>query len=726
MIEIMSIILYPAVKSTNPVRKPMQLSQQIELDSNIAELRINQLRELINHHNQLYYGHIPPRPEIEDLEYDELFKELQGLEARFPEFQTSDSPTQKVGWQASAGFKKVVHSVPMLSIENKHVSKLISKARKDINELNDENESIEIVAEPKIDGLSCSIRYENHKLVRAATRGDGQEGEDITENVFTINEIPKKLPLDAPDVIEIRGEVYMSDSDFEKLRLLQEKSGEKLSENPRNAAAGSLRQLDATITASRPLRFFAYAWGEYSKPFAKTQWEALQLFIKWGFKVCDEIRVLTSLQESEKYFDEMEAKRGDLNFGIDGVVFKLNRISFQEKLWQTNRVPYWAVAQKFPPEKRETILQNIFISVGRTGALTPVAELVPVRLLGTTVANATLHNQDEVECKDFRVGDSVIVQRAGDVIPQVVSVVIEKRPFDSVPFVFPSVCPVCGSNAVREPKESVWKCTGGLTCSAQALERLKHFVSRDAFNIEGLGEKNIELFYNKGLLASPVDIFRLEELLSPPSLWQLQPSNHAPLQEWDGWGELSANNLFKAIRAKRKITLNRFIYALGIPQVGEVTAKLLAENYQSLKGWRDSMSKAIDRGSEHYQHIVAIDGIGAVVADEILSFFCEAHNLQVLDLLEKYLTVEDYTKLVKVSSPIFGKIIVFTGDLDKRSRKEAKIEAEKLGAKVGSDVSAKTDYVVAGANPGSKLRKAQDLGKPVLSETEWERLINGE
>jgi DNA ligase (NAD+) len=704
----------------------MQLSPSLETNINIAALRITELRQLITRHNRLYYQNTPPRPEISDHEYDELFRELQQLETRFPELQSPDSPTQTIGWQSAEGFKKVIHSVPMLSIENKHFSKLISKARKDISELNDENISIEIVAEPKVDGLSCSIRYEKHKLVRAATRGDGQEGEDITQNVYTINEIPKRLPLDAPDLIEIRGEVYMSNTDFEMLRLQQEKSGEKLSENPRNAAAGSLRQLDANITASRPLRFFAYAWGEYSKSFANTQWEALQLFKKWGFQVCEQIKLLRSSQELEEYFDEMAVKRGDLNFGIDGVVFKLNLIRYQEKLWQTNRVPYWAVAQKFPPERRETILQNIIISVGRTGALTPVAELMPVRLMGTTVSNATLHNQDEVECKDFRIGDTVIMQRAGDVIPQVVSVVIEKRLFGSEPFIFPESCPICGSKAVREPREAVWKCTGGLTCPAQSLERLKHFISRDAFNIEGLGEKNIELFYDKGLIASPVDIFRLEELLSPPSLWQQQSSYCTPLQEWEGWGELSANNLFKAIRAKRKIALDRFIYALGISQVGEVTAKLLGDNYLSLDNWRDSMSRAVNGDSEYYQHLITIDGIGTVVADSILSFFTEDHNLLVLDKLKKYITVEDYAKQSKVTSPVSSKIIVFTGDLRNRSRKEAKIEAEKLGAKVGSDVSAKTDYVVAGANPGSKLRKANELGKTVLSENQWEQLINGE
>lgn len=702
----------------------MQLPQGMEIDKNIAALRVTELRQLITRHNRLYYENTPPRPEISDQEYDELFRELQELEARFPELQSPDSPTQMVGGAVSTGFKKVLHSVPMLSIENKPVAKLISEIRSIIKVLKDESLPIDIVAEPKIDGLSCSIRYEKRKLVRAATRGDGLEGEDITENVRSIGEIPKTLPPDAPEIIEIRGEVYMSHSDFKLFALQQKELGEKPPENPRNAAAGSLRQLNPSVTASRPLRFFAYAWGELSTPFSENQWDALQTFRRWGFKVSDDVRLLHSLDELNSYFEEMQERRSELDFTIDGIVYKLNSLMLQEQVGQTNRAPRWAAAQKFPPEKRETILQNIAISVGRSGALTPVAELLPVRLLGTTVSNATLHNQDEVECKDFRIGDTVIVQRAGDVIPQVVSVVIEKRHPDSVPFIFPSGCPVCGSKAVREQREAVWKCTGGLTCPAQALERLKHFVSRDAFNIEGLGEKNIELFYDKGLITSPVDIFRLEERLSPPTLWQ-QASNFTPLQEWDGWGELSSNNLFKAIRSKRKIALERFIYALGIPQVGEVTAKLLADNYLSFDNWCDSMNRAVIRESEQYHHLITIDGIGAVVADEILSFFTEAHNLKVLNSLKEYLTVEDYAKPAKVTSNISGKIVVFTGELEKRSRKAAKIEAEKLGAKVATDVSGRTYCVVVGADPGSKLRKAQELGVTVYTEDEWERLING-
>jgi len=690
-----------------------------------AAARIAWLCAELARHNRLYYENTPPSPEISDSEYDALFQELQELETRYPEFKSPTSPTQIVGGSVAEGFKKVRHSVPMLSIENKPVAKLISEIRSIIKELKDESLPVDIVAEPKIDGLSCSIRYEKHKLVRAATRGDGLEGEDITENVRAISEIPKTLPLDAPLLIEIRGEVYMSHSDFELFTLQQKNSGEKPPENPRNAAAGSLRQLDPSVTASRPLRFFAYAWGEHSSSFAENHWEALQMFRRWGLKVSEDVRLLHSLDELNSYFEQMQEKRNELDFTIDGIVYKLNSLTLQEKVGQTPRAPRWASAQKFPPIKRETILQKISISVGRSGALTPVAELLPVRLLGTTVSNATLHNQDEVECKDFRIGDTVIVQRAGDVIPQVVSVVLEKRPTNCMPFIFPATCPVCDSSAVREPKEAVWKCTGGLTCPAQALERLKHFVSRDAFNIEGLGEKNIELFYDKGVVASPVDIFRLEELLSLPSLWQQEQPAFLPLQEWDGWGELSANNLFKAIRARRTIPLDRFIYALGIPQVGEVTAKLLADNYVSFDNWQNSMSNAVDRESEQYHHLISIDGIGSVVADEILSFFAEEHNLIVLHSLTKYLTVQNYAKLSKASSPISGKIVVFTGELEKRSRKAAKIEAEKLGARVASDVSSKTNYVVAGTEPGSKLRKAQELGITVLSENEWESLING-
>jgi len=614
----------------------------------------------------------------------------------------------------------------MLSIETKDISKLISEIRNNIKDLADKSTLIEFVGEPKIDGLSCTIRYENHRLVRAATRGDGLEGEDVTENVLTISEIPKTLPLDAPDIFEVRGEVYMTNSDFETFYKQQEKTGEKLPENPRNAAAGSLRQLDASITASRPLRFYAYAWGELSRPFAETQWTALQMLKQWGFNVSEHVKLLWHEDEMRAYYEEMQDRRGELDFTIDGVVYKINSLELQKKLWQTNRAPRWASAQKFPPERKETVLRKISISVGRTGALTPVAELEPVRVLGTTISNATLHNQDEIECKDFREGDTVIIQRAGDVIPQVVSVVLEKRPLWSRTFEFPPTCPVCDSKAEREEKESVWKCTGGLICPAQALERLKHFVSRDAFNIDGLGEKNVELFYNKGFLHSPADIFRLEESLSPSTLWQQKPIDSVPLQTWDGWGELSANNLFKAIRLKRTISLDRFIFALGISSVGEATAKLLADHYTSFTNLAEALMQAQIKDSDAYKHLVAIDGVGVLIADELINFFAEEHNRQAVNDLRRYVNVLDYAKQVTTSSPIAGKVVVFTGELESKSRKAAKIEAERLGAKVSSDVSSKTDFLIAGSDPGSKKRKAVELGVPVLSESEWDKLISGE
>lgn len=690
-----------------------------------AKERVSWLRHEIEHHNRLYYE--LSTKEISDDDYDRLFNELREIEKQYPELLTPDSPSQRVGGKPSSAFKKVLHSIPMLSIETKEVPKLISEISNIIKkELPEESSCLEFVGEPKIDGLSCSIRYENHQLVRAATRGDGQEGEDVTANVLTIAEIPKTLPPFTPDIIEVRGEIYMTNSDFELFCKHQEKAGEKIPENPRNAAAGSLRQLDPLITASRPLRFYAYAWGEVSHSFSNTQWDALHQLGNWGFKVSSLIRLLKTQDEMVSYFDEMQDLRDSLDFAIDGVVYKLNRLLLQEKVGLTNRAPRWASAKKFPPERKETILRKISISVGRTGALTPVAELEPVRILGTTISNATLHNQDEIECKDFREGDTVVIQRAGDVIPQVVSIVLEKRPIESKPFEFPSTCPDCGSKAIRELKESVWKCTGGLTCPAQALERLKHFTSRDAFNIEGLGEKNVELFYNKGLLHSPADIFRLEELLSPSSLWQQKAHDIIPLQDWDGWGELSANNLFKTIRLRRNIPLDRFIFSLGISLVGEATAKLLADNYTTYTNLSDSLTQAQGREEDAYKHLTAIDGVGVLTADGLINFFAEEHNRQAVDDLRQYVNVMDYAKQVTISSPIAGKTVVFTGELESKSRKAAKIEAERLGAKVSSDVSSRTDYLIAGSDPGSKRRKAEGLGVTVLSENEWNKLIGGE
>ena len=561
---------------------------------------------------------------------------------------------------------------------------------------------------------------------QAATRGDGQVGEDVTEDARTIEEIPKVLPSSAPDLIEIRGEVYMTDNDFIRLNMQQEASGEKIFANPRNAAAGSLRQLDPRITASRPLRFFGYAWGEVSRSFAETQWEARKRLASWGFKLNEPSRIVSNLEEIKAYYEEMESKRSSLGFSIDGVVYKVNRIDLQEKLGSRDREPRWAIAQKFSPEKGQTHIKDISISVGRMGALTPIAELEPVNIGGVLVSRATLHNQDEIERKDFRVGDLVIVQRAGDVIPQVVSVLIDQRPPDAKPFVFPARCPSCKSEAIRGPGEAVWICIASLRCPAQLLERLIHFASRDAFDIEGLGEKNIELFFKEGLLKSPADIFRLEERLGPsriPPTERRGAERLTPLQEREGWGPVSANKLFEAIRRRKEISLDRFIYALGINQVGEATAKLLARNYVSLKDFLAAMKAAQNKESEEYKHLESIDGIGKIVAKKILAFFADRQNFSIVEDIISQVEVTDYEVSRRTTSQLARKTIVFTGTLETMTRSEAKAKAESLGAVVAGDVSSKTNYVIAGPGAGSKAQKAKELGIPMLSEAEWLKMI---
>lgn len=483
------------------------------------------------------------------------------------------------------------------------INDFIDRIRNFIIDLKDPSVQFDFVAEPKIDGVSCSLRYENHKLIQAATRGDGQIGEDITENAKTIADIPKVLPSDSPSLIEIRGEVYINDNDFINLNEQQKRTGEIIFANPRNATAGSLRQLDHKITALRPLRFFAYAWGEVSSPFAKTQWEARNHLASWGFKLNHPSRVVNNLEEIKAYYDEIESTRSSLGFSIDGVVYKVNRLDLQERLGFKNRSPQWAIAQKFSPEKAQTHIRSIVISVGRMGTLTPIAELDPVNVGGVLVSRATLHNQDEIERKDFRIGDLVVIQRAGDVIPQVVSVLINKRPYNAETFIFPDHCPSCNSKAVRQVGEADWICTASLICPDQSLERLTHFASRNAFNIEGLAEQNIKTFLNEGLLQSPADIFRLEERLSPSDIFSSNKSGKErplPLQEREGWGPVSANKLFEAIRKCKTIPLDRFIYALGINQVGEATAKLLARNYISLNNFLINMEAAQNRGSSDF------------------------------------------------------------------------------------------------------------------------------
>ncbi len=687
-----------------------------KLDKKQATAELKELATLIAYHDQRY--HLEDAPEITDAEYDALKRRNEAIEARFPRLIRPDSPSRKVGAAPATGFNKVRHRIPMLSLNNafteEDVSGFLDSIRNFIKELQqDPSIPIEVVAEPKIDGLSCSLLYQKHQLVQGATRGNGEEGEDITANVKTISEIPLALPGVAPDLIEIRGEVYMTDEDFLKLNESQEKTSGKVFANPRNAAAGSLRQLDPSVTASRPLRFFGYSWGEVSRPFAETQWEARRQLAEWGFKPNEPSRLVRTLADMLAFYQEIQEKRSRLGFSIDGVVYKLDRLDWQRRLGFISRAPRWALAHKFPAERAQTRLKAIIIQVGRTGSLTPVAELEPISVGGVLISRATLHNQDEIERKDIHVGDTVIVQRAGDVIPQVVEVVFNERPKNSQPFVFPTHCPVCGSRAVREADEVVTRCTGGLVCPAQAVERMIHFASRDAFDIEGLGLKNIETFYNEGLIQAPPDIFRLEER---------DGVKGTTLAEREGWGPVSARKLFDAIQRSRMISLDRFIYALGIHQVGQATAKLLARHYGSLTQWTKSMNAAQNHHSEASQDLLSISGIGPNMAEDILAFFEERQNLEILEELMTLLTVTDFAA-PQIASAIAGKTVVFTGTLESMARSEAKARAEGLGAKVAGSVSKKTDLVIAGPGGGSKLREAQELGVKVVSESEWLNMI---
>ncbi len=671
--------------------------------------RHKKLSEDIKRHDVLY--HQKDRPEISDAAYDALRRELEKIEAEYPDLASESRLSRTVGAAPAAGFGKVRHTVPMLSLSNamsdEEACDFFARVRRFLG-LPD-NKIVEVAAEPKIDGLSCTLRYQDRKFAQAATRGDGEEGEDITANVMTIAAVPKNLPPDAPENIEIRGEIYMTRQDFAALNKRQEAAGEKIFANPRNAAAGSVRQLDASITAQRPLRFSAYALGAHDTVF-ETQWEIREALKKWGFEGAEPARLCRNEAEVLDYYRFVQERRAELPCDIDGVVYKINRRDWQERLGFVARAPRWAIAHKFPAEQAVTILRGIDIQVGRTGVLTPVARLEPVTVGGVVVSNATLHNEDEIARKDIRIGDHVIVQRAGDVIPQIVSVVMDRREKGASPYKFPHTCPVCGSKAVREDGEVAYRCTGGLVCGAQATERLKHFVSRNAFDIEGLGEKIIQEFWDEGIIRGPADIFDLQkknETLKPP------------LQEREGWGEKSVANLFKSIEDRRSIALNRFVYALGIPQTGEATAKKLAAAYGTLHAVRGAMKLAQDRDGQAYQELTAIEDIGPSVAADLLDFFAEQHNNEVLDDLAARLDVKAYDPPKAGSSPVAGKTVVFTGSLEIMTRDEAKARAEALGAKVAGSVSKKTDYVVAGADAGSKLAKARELGVTVLSEQEW-------
>ncbi len=788
------------------------------LDAAGAQAELARLAAEIARHDDLYYRH--DAPEIPDAAYDALRVRNAAIEARFPDLVRSDSPTHRVGAAPVAAFGKVRHAVPMLSLGNAFsdddVTEFEARVRRFLGL--PAGDGLVITAEPKIDGLSISLRYEAGRLVQAATRGDGAEGENVTANVMTIREVPHRLKgRDVPDVMEVRGEIYLGHDDFRRLNEAQQAAGDKLFANPRNAAAGSLRQLDASITAARPLRFFAYTWGEATRLPADTQTGVVEAFARWGLPTNPLMRRCAGIGDLLAYYRDIEAKRARLGYDIDGVVYKVDRLDYQERLGFVARSPRWAIAHKFAAEQATTLLRAIEIQVGRTGALTPVARLEPVLVGGVVVSNASLHNEDEIARKDIRIGDTVVVQRAGDVIPQVVEVVADKRPKGAEPFVFPHACPACGSHAVREADETgeadvVRRCTGGLVCPAQVKERLKHFVSRLAFDIEGLGEERIGLFFDEGLIRSPADIFTLAAR---------DARSATPLAARDGFGKRSVEKLFAAIDARRTIALERFLFALGIRHVGETTARDLARAFGSWPALRTALERAAaDQPGDDYRRLTAVkglgvktaetimqhfaqrlpahggggarhdtgdlfgpshaapgiryddiaaikgvrtsavealravfpeprelaqlaaraagqcpgdgfielaslSGIGEVVADALCDFFGEAHNIAAVDALLAHVTVSPFARQSATASAVTGKTVVFTGTLVRLTRQEAKAQAERLGAKVAGSVSRKTDYVIAGAEAGSKLAKAEELGVTVLSEDAWIALVGG-
>ena len=688
------------------------------MDFKQAKKRHSELVEEILYHDQKYFQ--KDDPEISDSEYDFLKRELEDLENLYPSLQTQESPTKKVGAAPSETFQKVDHIDPMLSLDNAmnedDMSDFLDRIRRYLGMAG--NEEVQLFGEPKIDGLSCSLLYRNGHLVRAATRGNGRTGEDITANVKTISNIPHKLDADLPDELEIRGEIYIGREEFANLNSRNESQGKQVFANPRNAAAGSVRQLDPDITASRPLRFFAYAIGAGKDQFASNHQKSREKLGELGFSTPEPARICKDLEDLKALHQKALEMRPDLNFEIDGMVFKINSFSLQDRLGFVSRAPRWAIAYKFPAEKAITRINDIRIQVGRTGALTPVADLEPITVGGVVVSRATLHNEDEIRRKDVRVGDTVVIQRAGDVIPQILEVKPDKRPESGLKeFEMPRQCPVCGAEAIRPEGEAVRRCTGGLFCDAQAKERLKHFVSQGAFDIDGLGSRLIEQFWQEGVVKTPPDIFRLKDKNS-----DLDP----PLEKWEGWGKKSVSNLFEAIEKSRDISLDRFIYALGISQVGQATARRLALSYQNLDGWREQMLKAIDEDSEAFETLMSIEDIGPSVAADIIGFFQEKHNLELLYELEDLINVQDYEKNEDAQTPLSGKTIVFTGSLENMTRSEAKSRAESAGARATSSVSGNTDFVVAGSDSGSKAKKAKDLGVTILTEDDFRKMLEGE
>jgi DNA ligase (NAD+) len=700
-----------------------------DLTEKQAQAEHARLAAEIAEHDRRYYQE--DAPTVTDAEYDRLRQRYGAIEARLPQLQTRDSLTQRVGAAPSARFAKVRHAVPMLSLDNafaeQDVVDFVGRIRRFLRL--PEDEAIAFSAEPKIDGLSMSLRYEGGDLVTGATRGDGSEGEDVTANIRTLKDVPQRLKgKRIPPVCEVRGEVYMTKPAFLELNRKQAEAGKPLYVNPRNTAAGSLRQLDASITASRPLGFFAYAWGQMSQMPADTQSGMIKWFESCGFTTNPLTKLCHSVEELLAFHREIEAQRSHLDYDIDGVVYKVDRLDWQERLGFVSRSPRWAIAHKFPAERAITVLKDIEIQVGRTGALTPVGKLEPVGVGGVIVQNVTLHNEDYIngiggkgevlrEGRDIRIGDTVIVQRAGDVIPQVVDVVIGKRPKDAKPYHFPKKCPCpLHTDIVREEtaggeEGSRAHCTGEFACPYQKIEHLKLFVSRRAFDIDGFGEKQIEFFFEQGWVKEPADIFTL-------------PARNAriKLEEYEGYGETSVRNLFAAIAARREISLDRFIYALGIRHVGETTALALARGYGSWQAFHDACSKVAEGDEEAIAEMDALDQIGDTVIESVKEYFGESHNRGIVERLTKEVKILDVEK-PKTDSLIAGKTVVFTGTLEKMTRDEAKASAERLGAKVSGSVSKKTDYVVAGPGAGSKLAEAKKHGVAVLTEDEWAKLV---
>ncbi|MDG6078332.1 NAD-dependent DNA ligase LigA [Erythrobacter litoralis] len=666
------------------------------------------LAKQIARHNRLY--HADDAPEITDQEYDALVRRNAKLEAAFPHLVRADSPSQAIGHEVAASpLSKVSHDVRMMSLDNafaeEEVAEWLARVRRFLSL--EEGAPIAVTAEDKIDGLSCSLRYEKGKLIRAATRGDGQVGEDVTPNVAHIADIPQTLDGEAPDVFEIRGEVYMAKADFLALNAAQEEAGGKLFANPRNAAAGSLRQKDPSVTAARPLKFWAHGWGAASAVPGETQEEVVRQIEAWGLPVSPQFVLVTDLEAMLAHYAKIGSERTDMPYEIDGVVYKVDRLDWQQRLGSVGKAPRWALAHKFPAERVETTLEAIDIQVGRTGKLTPVGRLAPVLVGGVTVTNVTLHNRDEIARLGVRPGDRVVVQRAGDVIPQLVENLTPEA--DRKPFQFPDHCPECGSEAVAEEDEVDVRCTGGLICPAQRTERLKHFVSRGALDIDGLGEKTIDLFFALGWLESPADIFRLKD-------------RRADILALDGWKERSVDNLLASIEARRSPDAARLLFGLGIRHVGAVTARDLMKHFHEMPALRKAAqnARAGDEGAEN--ELTAIDGIGGAVVEALGDFFHEDHNIAVWDDLLSELSPPRYEVETR-DSAVAGKTVVFTGKLETMSRDEAKAQAERLGAKASSAVSAKTDLVVAGPGAGSKMKKAAELGIEVIDEAAWAKIV---